>query len=199
MATTPIENYLNDQFCTLFCQRRLDNENQSQEARVVLRRSEKEQAMFHKPHHGVPNDLKETPELMNKCLQELHKEVFNIVQLKKGRSYYKQAQEMSAEYVRAQHVRFLRSKCYDAREAAKLLEKFFELKLNLFGVDNLARDIKMSDQAQEDIEHWKTGYVQVLPQRDLAGRKILFFIGRLVQEIPLESTVRRTRDIMVCR
>jgi hypothetical protein len=99
---------------------------------------------------------------------------------------------MSADYVRAEHLRFLRTKSFKIRETAQLLERFFELKARLFGEDKLVQEIKMSDLTPEDIEYWKTGYYQILPQRDLAGRKISIYVGRLVQEIPIETTVRTT-------
>jgi hypothetical protein len=49
---------------------------------------------------------------------------------------------------------------------------FFEQKLRIFGRDKLTKDITLQDLNEEDLKVLNNGHLQLLPQRDRAGRLI---------------------------
>lgn len=89
---------------------------------------------------------------------------------------YDLAEKMSPDYVRNQRFRlmFLRACQGDSRKSAKRITRHFATKLKLFGVEKLVKDIEVSDLDEFDMEALRSGGFQVLPQRDLAGRSVLF-------------------------
>eukprot|EP00536_Pseudo-nitzschia_multiseries_P003775 jgi/Psemu1/186608/e_gw1.59.6.1 len=89
---------------------------------------------------------------------------------------YRLALSLSPSYVRnpAFRLMFLRSTEGDAKKAAKRLTRHFKTKLRLFGEDRLVRDIVLDDLDDDDMESLRSGGFQVLPQRDAAGRSVLF-------------------------
>jgi hypothetical protein len=52
--------------------------------------------------------------------------------------------------------------------------KYFEHKLELFGADKLVKRITLEDMNEDDMAAGRTGAVTILPQKDQAGRSILF-------------------------
>lgn len=95
-----------------------------------------------------------------------------------GTHAYSQALCQNASYVQSPHVQlpFLRCHAWNPQEACDKLLAFFTLKLQLFGSAKLCRDIGISDLSssnKEDRKMLDSGFFQLLPQRDVAGRAIL--------------------------
>jgi hypothetical protein len=144
---------------------------------MQLAKNERERAL--NDLHGIV-DLKkehEPPSVVATCLEKLEEE---LQKMKAGTAYL-QAEIQSEEYVTTKNFRmmFLRADTFNAREAAARLIRYFEEKLELFGVEKLTKDIKLSDLDKEDIACLRTGFIQVLPKKDSSGRSVLAYLKAL--------------------
>ena len=70
------------------------------------------------------------------------------------------------------------------------IDEYFELKYKYFGDHCLARDIAYSDLTAEDRRLWKTGYNQVLSEKDSAGRLVTVGFPQLQHEVGMETRIR---------
>jgi hypothetical protein len=124
--------------------------------------------------HGVSDVMDEEPASVKKCFQQLQLELLEI----KNKSAYDQALIQNEAYVKDEKfsLMFLRADGFDPKNAAARVVSFFEAKLQLFGPELLARDIKLSDLDEDDVKCLESGYAQVLPGRDRAGRAILILL-----------------------
>jgi hypothetical protein len=87
---------------------------------------------------------------------------------------------------------FLRCDEFRVKNAAKRMMKHFDMKIELFGVDKLGRDITLNDFDPFDIECLNAGFFQVLPTRDRAGRAILCKVWYHQKYQTKENVVRIT-------
>ena len=89
---------------------------------------------------------------------------------------YLMAESMSPSHVSNKKIRmkFLRAEDYDPKKAAERIVRYFEHKLEVFGMDKLVEDIRLSDFTAQELEEVKDGIMLVLDKRDRAGRAILF-------------------------
>ena len=119
--------------------------------------------------HGVSEVMQEDPEFIAQRLHELDLDL----QKCPHKQAYETAKSLSKDYVgdRKFRLKFLRATNYDSKKAANRIAMHFETKLELFGKDKLVRDILLSDLDQDLLQ---SGYLQFLPQRDRAGRALLF-------------------------
>jgi hypothetical protein len=74
------------------------------------------------------------------------------------------------------------------------LVSFMEGKLEFFGPEVLARSIYLSDLDEDALKSLKSGYDQLLPSRDRAGRAILFLCEGIPTYKRLENMVRSNAD-----
>jgi hypothetical protein len=125
--------------------------------------------------HGVGDTVEETPELLTQCLKEMDAWMTKKKRNKKQSAAYRAAESQSREYVEQRKLRlmFLRADNFDAKWAAHRLMYHFEKKLELFGMDKLAKDITLDDMSASDVECIGNGHVQHLPVRDQAGRAVI--------------------------
>jgi hypothetical protein len=121
--------------------------------------------------HGVSDIVDEEPEFVVRRLAELNTEVTMI----KNKPAYLQAKAQNPEYVSNLDFRlmFLRAEYFIPKDAAIRLVAFFEAKLELFGSEKLTKTILLSDMDKNDIGCLETGYSQLLPGRDRAGRALV--------------------------
>jgi hypothetical protein len=138
--------------------------------------------------HGVSDVIEETPELIERCLFDLETGIQKIPK----KAAYDQAKATAPESVDCRKFRlmFLRAERFDANNAAARLVKYFEGKLKLFGADKLTKIITMEDLDEDDLATLKSGYLQLLPERDRAGRAIIVLIVCLGQCRSVENMVR---------
>jgi hypothetical protein len=116
----------------------------------------------------------EDPAAISKALEDMRKELEKMGN--------KQALELaltrkdSSAYVnsRSFRVMFLRSCEYDGKKAAHKLVEHMETKKRLFGENLLGRDVELSDLSPDDMETLSCGGIQLLSERDNAGRVVLF-------------------------
>ena len=159
--------------------------------------SMKEREEVYEDLHGISsNSIEEletnNPQYVEECLEKLEQVLCSIqnndaatvttttttttASDEKRSHAYEQAKQQNAEYVtnRKFRLQFLRADSYNVQHAAIRLLAYFEAKLELFGVDKLARDITQEDLSSDDMSLLESGYVQVLNQRDRGGRPIFF-------------------------
>ena len=141
-------------------------------AKELNQLSMKEREEVYHDIHGVAEIVEETPEFVAIKLKELELELAQIP----TKNAYNQAKEKSPEYVTGirECLMFLRACRFDATEAAARMVRYYEEKLLLFGPEPLARDLHIKDLKEEERISLESGYLQLLPGRDRAGRAILF-------------------------
>ena len=123
--------------------------------------------------HGVSDVVHEEPEVVQSCLQKIRQEL-NL--------------DNSTITDDAELLKFLRAESFDVKKAAHRFNQFAEFQKKLFGKQGT---IRYSDLTGEDIKFLQSGFMQLLPQRDRAGRAILICIGSLKQQLktPVETDV----------
>jgi hypothetical protein len=119
-------------------------------------------------YHIKPED----PDHVQQQLTALEHEIADI----SPKDAYEKALQINSQYVQDQALRlmFLRSEDFDAQDAAQRMVRHFDKKQELFGEDMLTKDIRLKDLTQDDLEALSCGGIQLLPQRDRAGRMIVF-------------------------
>jgi len=74
-------------------------------------------------------------------------------------------------------LRFLRCELFDAKKAALRIIKYLNLVHEVCGEYALTRPIQLNDFNKEEKKILRSGFMQLLPYRDRAGRPILAFVG----------------------
>ena len=112
--------------------------------------------------------------------------------IKKNKQAYERALFLRPSYVKDRNFRlmFLRADEFDVTKAARRILNHFQLKLSLFGLDKLVKDITMDDLSDEDILLLKEGYQQIMPVKDRAGRTIVVMQNQLSNDIICHKQVR---------
>ena len=95
-------------------------------------------------------------------------------------SAYHMANQMNHEYVERIKIFALRADDYNPEKAAERLVSFFTFKSQLFGSDKLGREILMDDLDENDKACFEQGTIQILKEKDRAGRTVIVMVGRLV-------------------
>ena len=76
-------------------------------------------------------------------------------------------------------LKFLRADRFDVEATIERLAIHFQCKLELWGRDKLGREIYFSDLDEDDLHSLMTGYFQISPIKDHAGRRIFFYYKAL--------------------
>jgi hypothetical protein len=128
--------------------------------------------------HGVSDKITEDPEMVAQRLEEMET---HLQKLKGKRgvpsSAFELAESKSPSYCKDStfRLKFLRSERFHAKKAAGRIIRFFDFKRMLFGDDKICKAITMEDLEPDDVVAMKKGFLQVLPSRDRAGRKVSIF------------------------
>lgn len=136
--------------------------------------------------HGISSPLEENVDLINQRLEEMER----YITLIRRKQAYVLAAYMNESYVtdRAFRIMFLRAHRFDAKLSAQRLLRHFEVKRALFGEGEvLGRDVLLSDLSDEDMRVLESGFVQILPGRDAAGRSIFWIAAT---HIPIDSDLQ---------
>jgi hypothetical protein len=156
--------------------------------------SAKEREQIQEELHGVSSGaVDEDPMFVDQCLIEMEEEIKPI----RKRNAYDRALFLSPKYVKDRNFRlmFLRAVSFHPRNAANRLVKFFEFKLELFGIDKLGKmKITQADLDEDDICALRKGRVQILPQKDASGRAVLLVSGKNskpIHQVSLYSCLKR--------
>jgi hypothetical protein len=123
--------------------------------------------------------VEEEPEFVEKRLAQMDDEINKT----RHKSAYGRALFFSPSYVRDRDfaLMFLRSTNFHPSKAAECMIAHFELKLELFGVECLARAVTLEDLNEEDIENLKAGNCQCLSEKDRGGRTVFCGLYKVQQ------------------
>ena len=157
-------------------------------AREMNKLSVEERERVYQDIHCIPIEEDESPDTVSQAFDDMEANLKKIPR----KMAYELARSLSSDYVMNHRFRlaFLHARSFDAAAAAVLLVDFFELKLTLFGVEKLTRDIKLCDLDDDTHVFLESGLCQLFPERDRAGRMIICAIPPLKRHQREESMVR---------
>jgi len=137
--------------------------------------------------HGVDTEIPENDAMVNEAFQSLNE---HLDKVKRG-SAYETAESLDVSYVSDTCFRllFLRGNRFDAKAAADQMIRYFQMKINLFGIEKIVKDITISDLDDDDRACLRTGTHQVIGT-DQAGRTIWFNLPGLRDFKTLENELR---------
>jgi len=147
--------------------------------------------------HGLPC-VEGDSDKIERSLQALEKEL-ELIPVEKKEAF-NHALYMNPDYVQNTSFRrlFLDSAEYDPAFAADQMVQHFAIKKKLFGDgDVLGRTLLLSDLSNEDLGYLENSPFQLLPNRDAAGRVVLFFAPAVDFSDQSESMVRY-RFVALC-
>jgi hypothetical protein len=129
--------------------------------------------VFHELH-GVDEPIRETPEMIEGHLSQLDTSLNNLVKSlpERDTQAYCQAVLRDSEHVRSFRLAFLRAERFDVKQAAARFLRFWGMKKRLFGEEKLGATITLKDLSKDDMKTVRSGYMQLMPGRDRAGRAI---------------------------
>eukprot|EP00934_Nitzschia_sp_Nitz4_P006543 Nitzschia sp. Nitz4//scaffold44_size153857//134866//136417//NITZ4_002746-RA/size153857-augustus-gene-0.28-mRNA-1//-1//CDS//3329552232//6533//frame0 len=139
--------------------------------------------------HGLPQLHHDDPDDLNDHLEAFNREINSL----RRNDAYLAAKRWNEEYVvdQAFRLRFLRCDLFDAKVAAQRLSYHFIMKRILFGEGEvLARDVHISDLSEDEKFVVESGYIQVLPTRDAAGRSVVVIAPMFKPNVELRSCHR---------
>jgi hypothetical protein len=139
--------------------------------------------------HGVSDLKEETPAILRSRVDDMNQ----VLVLASGDlGAYKKAISKSPDYVEHLKVPCLRATEYNSKEAANLLIRLLHRKLELFGEAMLVGDIHLKNLSAEENDAMRKGLVQLLSERDPAGRAIVLVYGKLSTSYSTRTVVRPT-------
>eukprot|EP00980_Cylindrotheca_fusiformis_P030607 scaffold25091_cov147-Cylindrotheca_fusiformis.AAC.7 len=141
--------------------------------------------------HGISDAIEENPKFVEESRRKLKEELALLANTKPCMAY-QQAQKIDPSYTSSEllEVTFLRSERWDPKQTAEKLVMFLEAKLDLFGPELLTKKIRMSDLSKEDKKSLESGFFQLLPVRDVAGRAVITGVPMLRKYQDLRNLVR---------
>lgn len=99
------------------------------------------------------------------------------------------AKEMDLNYVQGLHLRFLRRASFNPEVAARHMLKHFSLRKQFFGDRELIGKLTFANLKSEDMPFFRSGFAQLLAERDRSGRAIIAVHGRQYCATPIETIV----------
>lgn len=125
--------------------------------------------------HGVRSVAREeSPEMINEAFRCFQNEIEKIP----TKEAYDEAVSSNSYYVlhdRGFRIRFLRADSFDAKKASIRFINHLDLLMDYFGPDALQRPLRHSDLSKEVQDVVRSGSIQLLPNRDRAGRLVIFY------------------------
>ena len=166
-------------------------------AKELNKMSMQERQKIFEEIHGVDRIVEETPEFLSEKLDALQEEVLKI----HPKIAYEMAVQHDKTFVFKNTFRltFLRADMFDPIKASKRLVTFFECRLALFGSHLLTKSLTLQDLDKDDMATLKSGYFQILPQRDTAGRAVLVQVqGMFKRSYKLALNMQRMYHYLMC-
>lgn len=132
-----------------------------------------EREVIYEDIHGVSRPEEESPEMIYQAIVETRNELA-CMRLKGA---YNKAVFLNPEYVNSDAfiLMFLRALKYNPKATAQRIIDHFKYKQDLFGYDNVGRDLMYDDLDEGSKQALSTGAVQLLKGKDSAGRTLVFF------------------------
>lgn len=159
--------------------------------------------------HGVSDALVENPELIQESRTALDQTLQSWIKKDQASSSktttkpkfgaYQRALQQNPAYVQSAklQLQFLRADRWDVRRAADRMIRFFTAKEALFEPDRLAKTITIEDLSKDDLKALESGFLQLLPVRDAAGRAIVSGIPMLKKHKNADNLKRALFYIMM--
>mmetsp|Transcript_17311 Transcript_17311/g.43203 ORF Transcript_17311/g.43203 Transcript_17311/m.43203 type:complete len:567 (-) Transcript_17311:62-1762(-) len=125
--------------------------------------------------------IKENPDLLSKHFRDMQTELDCLRSTESGYGQsafaFNRSQELfgsSGTYLNTTELRimFLRCERFDCKKASRRLCLFADLMNEVYGDFALQRHVRLSDLDDEEVAIVKSGWSQILPGRDRAGRRI---------------------------
>lgn len=147
-----------------------------------------ERELVYEDLHGVSRPQEEFSDIIAQQIQETRKELANL----RVKSAYNKAVFLNPDYVDSDEftLMFLRSCKFDPKQTANKIVDHFKYKMELFGYDNVGRDLVYGDLDEGTKNAISSGAIQVLPQRDNSGRAIIFYAMDALNYDSVDSQVR---------
>lgn len=121
---------------------------------------------------------------------------------RKKKEAYEMARFLNKKYVESRDfkIMFLRSEKFNVKAAAETIISHFEIKRRIFGEGEvLARDVLQTDLNEEDHQRLQDGFIQVMPERDAAGRTIICLNLGFKRQNALSSPLVRFSRLPCCQ
>eukprot|EP00536_Pseudo-nitzschia_multiseries_P008200 jgi/Psemu1/197490/e_gw1.205.15.1 len=119
------------------------------------------------------------PQNIDWYLQQLEQELQRIT---RPNDAVREAQRMNPEYVNRKEFLlmflrlFVQENAFDVKQAAAKMVLYFDTKKLIFGCGEiLGRDVRLSDLSVDDRAAMDSGAWQTMPDRDAAGRVVVFY------------------------
>mmetsp|Transcript_14571 Transcript_14571/g.20588 ORF Transcript_14571/g.20588 Transcript_14571/m.20588 type:complete len:350 (+) Transcript_14571:100-1149(+) len=131
-----------------------------------------ERAQAARELYGVEPAIEETPAFLREKFEQLDLEIEELNE----KEAYELALFMNPSYVTSAGFRllFLRCERFNAKAAANRMVKYWDRKIEIFGMDCAFKDISLLDFEENDQLALRLGAFRVLPTRDEANRGIMF-------------------------
>ncbi len=129
--------------------------------------------------HGVTMHREvETPETIDRWLREFKDAIRKI----RYKPEYEKAAFLNPDFVLDPKIAlmFLRAEDYNAKRAARRIVTHYKHKMELFGVDKLARPITFDDLDEDDKNAALTGFYQRFHLPDQSGRSVIISFPHLL-------------------
>eukprot|EP00934_Nitzschia_sp_Nitz4_P000096 Nitzschia sp. Nitz4//scaffold90_size81538//73710//75283//NITZ4_005329-RA/size81538-snap-gene-0.49-mRNA-1//1//CDS//3329560041//96//frame0 len=175
-------------------------------AEAIQGLSTKERDIVADDIHGVGTRVAdaepiETPEFIDKQLHFFEEELQMVKMLEQNTPQLDAliaAEQQDLTFVQDPRLRlaFLTSRDWDIKESVASFIRYFDLKRLLFGERLLAKFVGMNDLSPKEMLQLSKGYVQVLPNRDRAGRAIIVWMN-LGQEYETAESLARQFFILL--
>jgi hypothetical protein len=166
-------------------------------ARSMLGLSPAEREQHTHELHGLAEEIKETPALIRQSLNEMEGQLQHKLRQKTTSGHaiqaYERALAKDKKYVSNDDFRlkFLRADRFNPLLAAERLLLYFEEKEDMFGTDLLTTDIRMEHLGEHGMDAMNRGGIQILPERDAAGRVVILTIFKVQKSTNDEDLIRQ--------
>jgi hypothetical protein len=138
-------------------------------------------------HCVVDEFIEEEPGFVERRLAQMKHEIGKC----RKKFAYDRALFLSPSYVLDRNFAliFLRSTDFHPREAAECMITHFELKVELFGLECLARAITLEDLNEEEMATLEAGRCQYLSEKDRGGRAVFCALYKSPYNMTRVSTI----------
>ncbi|KAL3937636.1 MAG: hypothetical protein SGBAC_007288 [Bacillariaceae sp.] len=136
--------------------------------------------------HCVGEELRETPEMVERLLKEFEQMVVRM-----QTPVYAMAVDQNRDYVENSsfRLRFLRCNMHNVQESVRQMMEFLQHKAAYFGEDKVAREITLDDLTVEDTELLLSGLFHIQEETDRNGRVVLYVMGEEIGRCQIENLI----------
>mmetsp|Transcript_15016 Transcript_15016/g.36677 ORF Transcript_15016/g.36677 Transcript_15016/m.36677 type:complete len:508 (+) Transcript_15016:127-1650(+) len=136
--------------------------------------------------HCLGEELKETPEMVEKLLEEFDQIVRQV-----KTPFYEMAVIQNREHVEdpSFRLRFLRCNMHNVHLSVRQMMDYLKYKATYFGEDKVARGITLDDFNDEDMELVMSGLYHIQKERDRSGRAVVYVMNDVFGRCKLENLI----------